>query len=180
MANILLVVDPQNDFITGALGSEYARSIVPKIVEKINNFDGLICVSVDKHDEGYPRTREGSHIPSHCIFGTEGFDINPDIYAALKNHGDVDILQKSHFSLAEHDLSWIICNAFNDDELENDSITIVGYATDICVISNALALHNRFDVDVVVDTSCCAGTSKEAHAAALMVMKSCLIDIIGE
>jgi len=180
MANVLLVVDPQNDFITGALGSEYAKSIVPKIVDKINNFVGLIYVSIDKHDDGYSSTREGSRIPSHCILGTEGFDINPEIYAALKKHGDVDVIQKSYFSLAEHDLSWIVCNLDNDDELDNGSITIIGYVTDICVVSNALAVYNRFDVDVVVDASCCAGTSKEAHLAALTVMRSCLIDVIGE
>ena len=175
MAGILIVVDPQNDFITGALGSEYAKSIVPKIVDKINNFDGTIYVTVDKHDDDYPNTREGSKIPSHCILGTEGFNINPKIYDALKRHGNIKVLEKPWFSLPEYELHWIIRTVEDADDL--GEITIVGYATDICVITNALAL-NRFKGRVVVDTSCCAGTSKEAHDAALAVMRSCLIDVI--
>lgn len=175
MANILLVVDPQNDFITGVLGSKYAQSIVPKIVEKINKFVGTVYVTVDEHGSEYPHSKEGSYVPNHCAFGTEGIQINSEINSAIKEHGNYKKLGKAWFALPEYETHWIVRDMENADEL--GTITIVGYATDICVITNALAL-NRYKGRVEVDASCCAGTSKEAHDAALTVMRSCLIDVI--
>lgn len=56
---ILIVVDMQNDFITGALGSEEARAIVPKVCEKIKAFDGETLFTRDTHGPEYPETQEG-------------------------------------------------------------------------------------------------------------------------
>ena len=148
---------------------------MPKIVEKIDNFVGKIYVTIDEHDDEYPLTREGSRVPRHCTIGTDGCEINPNIYDALKAHGDIKVYRKWWFSLPEYQLHCIIRDMEQADEL--GTITIVGYATDICVITNALAI-NRYKGNVVVDASCCAGTSKDTHEAALTVMRSCLIDVI--
>ena len=86
MKKILVVVDMQNDFVDGALGTKEAVAIVDNVVRKINSFTGDIFVTLDTHYENYMQTSEGKNLPvPHCIKGSDGWKLNPKVYAALEN-----------------------------------------------------------------------------------------------
>ena len=178
MNKLLVVVDMQNDFIDGTLGSAEAVAIIPKVIEKIKNWDGDIVATQDSHKNNYLETKEGKHLPiEHCICGTEGHYINRDIKETLfNNHKDdnqVIFMNKRTFG------SQMLAEFVR--ECGYDYVELVGLCTDICVVSNAILLKNYFpEIDIVVDASCCAGVTPESHKAALLTMKMCQIDIIGE
>lgn len=165
---ILVVVDMQNDFITGDLGSDAAERIVPKVKEKIENFDGRIIFTRDTHSEDYLNTREGAKLPVvHCIKDSEGWKICGELsqYAA-------EIVDKPTFGSL--DLPEVIQRG--DDSI--DEIELCGLCTDICVISNAMILKAAFpEVKISVDSSCCAGVTEESHRTALGAMKAVQIEI---
>jgi len=170
----LIVVDMQKDFIDGSLGSAEARAIVPKVVEKIHNWDGFVFATKDEHEEDYLETTEGKHLPvKHCIYGTEGWTFDVKVRDALLNVEDdkSEVVNKKTFGSLE------LANKCK----KYDRIEIVGLCTDICVISNALLIKATCpEVEITVDASCCAGSTPERHKAALEVMKSCQINIVGE
>ena len=151
MQNILLVIDMQNDFIDGALGTPEAVAIVPKVREKIRNFDGTVLFTRDTHEENYMETQEGKNLPvPHCIRGTDGWQIRPEL----------DALRVTE---------------------PIGRITVIGLCTDICVISNALLVKAFLpEVPVEVDASCCAGVTPESHENALKAMESCQVEIVRQ
>ena len=166
---ILVVVDMQKDFIDGALGTAEAVAIVPKVIEKIKeyeNSDSLVLYTKDTHFENYMQTREGRHLPvPHCIKGTEGHDIPSEI---LRGH-DI-IIEKPTFGSTEL-VEYL-------DKVDFDEIELIGLCTDICVVSNALLVKARFsEREVSVDSSCCAGVTPATHEAALTTMKMCQINV---
>ncbi len=173
MEKILIVVDMQNDFINGSLGTKEAETIVDKAVEKINNFKGDIFVTFDTHFDNYMETQEGKKLPvSHCIKGTNGWELNEKIEKALENRNHTKI-EKLTFGSVE--LPELIRKKFGDGEKE---IELIGLCTDICVVSNALILKANFKEDKIsVDSSCCAGVTPESHNAAIETMKMCQIEI---
>lgn len=175
MKKLLVVVDMQNDFITGSLGTAEAVAIVPNVVEKIKNWDGEVVSTRDTHYLNYLETKEGKHLPVlHCIINTRGHQLNKEVVGALfsKLHYRFDL---SKFTFGSTALPELI-RGHNYDYIE-----LVGLCTDICVISNALLLKANYpEMDIAVDASCCAGTTPENHKAAIQVMKMCQIDIIGE
>ena len=157
---ILVVVDMQNDFIDGALGTEEAGTIVPGVVEKIKSFDGKVFYTRDTHDAGYLDTQEGKKLPVvHCVRGTEGWELHPEIAGLAE---DNDIIDKPGFGSLElgHKIrEYMMTEAVCEQEIL-ESITLVGLCTDICVISNAMILKAFFpEVPVIVDAGCCAGVS---------------------
>ena len=170
----LIVIDMQNDFIDGVLGTKEAQAIVPLACEKIRNFEGNILATMDTHDENYLNTQEGKLLPVlHCIPDTTGWDINDDI--------DEAIYEKPHRKIYKHTFGtfdlpkWIKETAHTFGE-EIEAIELIGVCTDICVINNALILKAAFpEVPIAVDAACCAGVTPELHEAALKVMKSCQI-----
>ncbi len=175
MKNILIVVDMQKDFVDGALGSKEAVAIVPAVAEKIAAFEGEIFVTYDTHSANYMDTAEGKKLPvPHCISGTEGWNLNPDIAAALGK--DALLVEKPTFGSIK--LPDIIKK---EAEGENGlAIELIGLCTDICVISNALLLKAHFpEAAVSVNPACCAGVTPEKHNAALETMRSCQIDMAG-
>lgn len=169
----LIVVDMQNDFINGSLGSEAAQAIVPAVAAKIEEYRkdafAKIIFTHDTHSNDYLETFEGKNLPVvHCVEGTNGWEIHTD----LKSDNSSDFhFYKNTFGF----LDWTdYLNISDTDEIE-----IIGLCTDICVVSNALILRAIFpNVRIICDSSCCAGTSEEAHNAALTVMKSCQITVI--
>lgn len=185
---ILVVVDMQNDFITGTLGSKEAQAIVPNVVKKItecidNNY--YIAFTYDTHDKNYLNTLEGKKLPvEHCIQGTEGWLLDSNIAKTMEK---IDILFHIHPIIS------IICKkTFGSFSLVNDivqvsqrteieSIEIVGLCTDICVIANTILLKTRFsELPIIVDAACCAGSTPEAHKKALELMRDSLqIDIVN-
>lgn len=173
---ILIVVDMQNDFIDGALGSLNATAIIPKVIQKIAEYDAIgqpVIFTVDTHFDNYMETLEGKNLPiPHCILGTEGWEIPKEI---LGNH--TNIIQKHTFGSVNLP-NYIRANIPNFETLE--SIELIGVCTDICVVSNALILRAHYpDIPITVDAACCAGTEEAAHRAALDTMRSCQITILN-
>ena len=177
MNRLLIVVDMQNDFVYGSLGSEAAQAIVPNVMRKAYqySFDEVIFTR-DTHFPTYFETLEGQKLPiEHCIVDTKGWEIIDEL-KSFSEYPDVKIINKYTFGYNNwKNLEGVLATR------EIDEIEIVGLCSDICIVSNALILKAQFpNVKITVDASCCAGTTPEAHAAALTVMKSCQIDVIGE
>lgn len=177
MRKVLVVVDMQNDFIDGALGSNEASAIVDNVVSKINKFDGEIIVTYDTHQDNYMETREGKYLPvPHCIEGTDGHKLNEAVENALANKGSYDIYKPTFGST--HLVEYIRDITVDEKDTE---VTLIGLCTDICVVSNAMLLKANYpEMNIVVDASCCAGVTVESHNAALTTMRMCQINVIGE
>ena len=176
MKKLLIVVDMQKDFVDGALGSKEAVAIVDNVVNKIENFDGDIIVTYDTHFENYMETQEGKNLPvPHCIKGTEGWELDAKVQAAIDKKV-YKAIEKPTFGSTE--LPEYIKANYNPAELE---IQLIGLCTDICVVSNALLMKANFlEAKVSVDASCCAGVTVDSHNAALATMKMCQVNVIGE
>lgn len=165
----LIVVDMQTDFITGSLGSEHAEKIVPKVVQKVKDFNGKIIFTKDTHLANYLQTQEGKKLPvAHCIKDTDGWQICD----ALKPYAS-DVVEKMAFG--SMDLPQKL-KAYGE---EIEEIILCGLCTDICVISNAMILKAAFpEVKITVDSNCCAGVSTKSHNTALDAMKAVQIEIV--
>jgi len=179
--NVLVVVDMQNDFITGSLGSKEAQAIVDAVVKRILDFDGLILYTLDTHTENYLETQEGQKLPvRHCIAGTDGWAPNAAVWMALMHKNVADeqhMIAKDTFGGVS--LPMRIHELF--DGADPEEITLVGLCTDICVISNALLLKAFYpEATITVDAAACAGATPEGHKTALLAMKPCHIDIVNE
>lgn len=161
----LIVVDMQNDFITGTLGSKLAEAIVPNVVEKVKNFDGKVIFTRDTHFVDYMQTQEGKNLPvEHCIKDTDGWQICDELKPYVN-----DVVDKITFGSVE--LPEMVSDA--------DEIELCGLCTDICVISNAMILKATYpEVKITVDSNCCAGVSVESHNTALDAMKAVQIEIV--
>lgn len=174
MKKFLIVVDIQNDFVDGALGTPEAVAIIDNAAEKIKGFDGDIFVTYDTHYDNYMDTLEGKKLPvPHCIKGTDGWQLNHKIADALK---DKNYKTVEKLTFGSVDLSNLVKEAIGEEKAE---ITLIGLCTDICVVSNALLLKaNLLDCEIFVDASCCAGVTPDTHNAALDTMRCCQINII--
>ena len=171
MKKILVVVDMQNDFIDGALGTKEAEAIVPYVKGLIESFDGEVIFTRDTHYENYMESAEGKSLPvPHCIKGTDGWQIRPE----LDQLRTTDAIDKITFGSKE-----LVELLKNKGDIE--SITFVGLCTDICVISNAMLVKAFYpEIPLVVDAKGCAGVTPESHERALGAMKMCQIKIINE
>ena len=171
---VLVVVDAQNDFITGPLGSQEARDAVPAIAKKIDAYleaTDLVVFTQDTHYDNYMNTNEGKFLPvPHCKENTWGWQVCSEL--------DCIAPHISKFTFGCYDLPQellLLASTCNETITE---IELCGFCTDICVISNALILKSVFapmGIDIVVDANACAGVTPEKHQAALEVMKSCQI-----
>ena len=166
---LLVVVDMQNDFIDGALGTQEAVKIVPKVCKKIRNFDGDVVFTMDTHTSIYSETLEGKKLPvPHCIKGTEGWKLRKEIAALSIGCRKIE---KPTFGSVE------LANYIADNDYSG--IEIIGLCTDICVISNALLIKAFLPEEIItVDSSCCAGVTPESHENALNAMRMCHIDVV--
>ena len=172
MRRILIVIDMQNDFIDGALGTKEAEAIVENVKAKIRSYKPEdIYVTMDTHGSDYLTTQEGRNLPvEHCIKGTEGWQIRPDIAELLS---DASIYEKPTFGSTR--LAEDLKSAGDIEEIE-----LIGLCTDICVVSNAMLLKAAMpEVRISADASCCAGVTPEKHNAALETMRSCQINVTG-
>lgn len=182
MRKLLIVVDMQNDFIDGSLGTKEAQAIVSNVINKIRQFNGTVVYTRDTHDENYLSTQEGKNLPvKHCIKGTEGWEIPDAILAADydKRAGRVlkQIYDKPTFGCVE--LAEDISKWYAQDLEEDLEIELIGLCTDICVVSNALLLKAFLpSVRIMVDSKCCAGVTPSSHKAALETLRACQVDVI--
>ena len=166
---ILVVVDMQNDFIDGALGTAEALAIVPAVKALIEGFDGKVYFTRDTHFENYMQTEEGKHLPvPHCIKDTEGWQIHSDL-DALRTTAPIDKLTFGSKELI----------ALLAAEQDVESVTLCGLCTDICVISNALLIKAYYpEIPLYVVANACAGVTPESHQNALDAMKMCQVEIV--
>ncbi len=169
MKRTLIVIDMQNDFITGSLGTKEAQAIVPNVKKKIEEYKARgdeIIFTRDTHSTDYLETNEGKHLPvEHCINGTYGWIIANEV-----NYPEYQHINKRTFGYT----LW-------DCEFDFEDVELIGLCTDICVVSNALILKAEYpNARITVDASCCAGVTPESHQAALTTMKMCQINVIGE
>lgn len=164
----LIVVDMQNDFITGSLGSEAAKSIVPKVVSKVRGFEGEVIFTRDTHGSDYLNTQEGRKLPViHCQKGTAGHEICDELKPFVSK-----VIDKPTFGSL--DLPDVI-RLYNEPV---DEIYLCGLCTDICVISNAMILKAAFaETRIVVYKDCSAGVTKESHETALSAMRAVQIEV---
>ena len=178
----LVVVDMQNDFITGSLGTKEAQAIVPnvkkKVEEALDRCD-LVIFTRDTHSDDYMETKEGLKLPvEHCVIDTDGWQICNELESYVE-HGNSFVVDKYTFGC--YDLPDLLLEILplNGDRLECDEIELVGLCTDICVVSNALLLKSYFydDIEISVDATCCAGVTPESHEAALKTMEMCQINV---
>lgn len=170
---ILIVVDMQNDFIDGALGSASALAIVNNVSQKIANYRSAkypVIYSRDTHNDDYLKTQEGKNLPvPHCIRNTDGWNISSKL-----DTGDSIVVDKKSFGSL--DIARVVSKYKSLEEIE-----LIGLCTDICVISNTIILKAAFpEVKVTVDASCCAGVTPESHKNALSAMKMCQVNVINE
>ena len=180
MKKILVVIDMQNDFIDGALGTKEAVEIVPRVAEKIKAFDGWILYTRDTHEKNYLETQEGKLLPvEHCIEETAGWRLHDAVatavsHAAIDFHKGVSVFQKDTF--ASVDLGECLDTLSQRQRV--DEVVVIGLCTDICVISNALLLKAALpEARIRVDAKCCAGVTPESHQNALETMKMCQVEI---
>ncbi len=176
-SNFLIAVDLQNDFIDGALGTKEAEAIVDAAAVRIRQAREAgwqVIATLDTHREDYLNTPEGRKLPvTHCVRGTEGWQLNPAIRDALGP--DAQLVEKPTFGSVR--LPELIRAAAGPDAKLN--IELIGLCTDICVVSNALLLKAHFpEADIGVRAACCAGVTPQKHQAALDTMQSCQIDIL--
>lgn len=172
MQKILVVVDMQNDFIDGALGTKEAQAILPIVRKILEKFEGKIYFTRDTHEKNYLETQEGKNLPvPHCIKNTEGWQIEKSLQPYA-----VNIVDKPTFGSI-----MLAAELVRENSLEKISeITFVGLCTDICVISNAmLAKANLPETKIIVDALACAGVTPESHQNALNAMKMCQIMVIN-
>lgn len=159
----LIVIDMQNDFVDGALGTKEAVAIVENVRQKIEQYKARgdeIIFTRDTHGENYHETNEGRNLPVvHCVRGTHGWQLVEGLYV-----DGAKIIDKPSFGYT----GW---GSFNFESVE-----LIGLCTDICVVSNALILKAEFpEIEISVDPSCCAGVTPETHEAALATMRCCQI-----
>lgn len=165
--NVLIVVDMQVDFTTGSLGAPHEAAIIPKVVEKVKNFDGTVIFTRDTHGQDYLSTQEGLKLPVvHCVKGTPGWEICPELQPFVKT-----VVDKPSFGSLE--IPEILRKMGNVEAIE-----LCGLCTDICVISNAVILKAAFpEIPVLVDAACCAGVTVQSHQTALDAMKAVQIEV---
>lgn len=165
MKKTLIVIDMQNDFIDGSLGTKEAVAIVDNVKKKIDEYKNAgneIIFTRDTHFDNYMDTNEGKHLPvKHCIKDTKGWEIADDLMV----DGAI-VIDKPSFGYVD----WA---KYNLEEVE-----LIGLCTDICVVSNTLIIKALYpEINVSVDSSCCAGVTVDSHEAALTTMKMCQVEV---
>lgn len=194
--DFLVVTDVQVDFVSGSLGSQEAVKKVPALIDFVKEFNGNIVCTQDTHFNNenchfknitidnsimftnrvnlpYEKTLEGKLLPvEHTQLNTKGWELVDELKEALENKRYLKILKPTFGSFE-------LCHYANLFMTEDSNIYFVGFCTDICVISNALLMRAAFPNNrIIILEDCCAGTSTEAHNAALTVAKSCQIEVI--
>lgn len=205
LKDVLVVVDVQNDFVTGVLGSKDAQAVIPNIVARVKEYSAgnkPIIFTMDEHDEDYLETQEGKQLPvKHCMKGTPGFDLVPELgdilgwvnveqwYNMDGTANGTSILCKEQFG--SHNLPESVNNyllilnhggKLIDGAIDypyEGSVEFIGLDTDCCVMANAVTVRTMNpNVDIAVNAECCAGVTPESHKNALALMEQYQIEIV--
>lgn len=180
MNKILVVVDMQNDFLSGSLRNQEGQEVIQNVVEKIKKYkkdSQEIYVTMDTHNEEYLETQEGRFLPvEHCIKGQNGWELDKVVQEELKDYPNIKFFEKPSFGSIE--LGEYIKQINKNKKI--DEIEFIGVCTDICVISNVVIVKAQVpEVLLTVDASCCAGVNQRKHEATIEVMKSLQVNIIN-
>lgn len=174
MKEILIVVDYQNDFVTGSLGFEQARSLEPGIVRKIKEYRGgghTVAFTFDTHSQDYLSTREGSLLPiPHCIRDSEGWKLYGTV-AQLLQPGDPVFYKETFGSL---ELAQFL------HEAQFERVELVGLVSNICVLSNAILAKAALpQAQIVVDAACTSAADPSIHEKALDVLTGVQVTVLN-
>ena len=160
MSYALVVVDMQNDFVSGSLGTPQARAILPGVERRVRQAQAdedcaQILFTLDTHGEDYLQTQEGRNLPvPHCQRGSQGWALAGQLASLAQ--GKARLLEKGAFG------STALPNALLPGLRH---VELLGVCTDICVISNALLLKAHLpELPLVVNAALCAGVTPERHA----------------
>lgn len=176
MKQVLIVVDMQNDFINGTLGSKEAEAIVPNVKKKIKKYkenNEMIFVTQDTHYDNYLDTNEGKHLPiKHCIVNTDGWKLHDEIYNELKQSSANYILKHTFGSLEL--INRLKKYVPNDEKEQNEwTFELIGLCLDACVISNAILIKTCFPgAQVLINLDCTAGITPEKFVATKNILSS--------
>lgn len=175
MKNVLVIVDMQNDFVTGTLGSKAAQAIVPIVKELIEDFNGEVFFTLDTHDARYEQTQEGRKLPIlHCLRDSDGWSVIDKLTDLLRER-QACAIEKEGFGSSL--LAESLREANKQEPIE--SITFAGLVTDICVLANAITVKTFLpETEIYVRSDACAGTTPEAHELALKAMSGLQINVI--
>lgn len=172
---VLIVIDMQNDFVSGSLGTKEAQALLPELVKTVAAFEGEVIFTKDTHEENYLETQEGKLLPvPHTIRGTQGWELVPEL-EALRNKLNALVFEKPTFGCVE--LAEYLREKYERGEI--DRIELCGVCTDICVVSNALLIKAFIpECEIVMRKALCAGVTPSKHQAALEVMGSCQVTAV--
>ena len=184
---VLVIVDCQEDFVNGALGTPEARAAIPRMKDRIESHadgDTLILFTKDTHNADYEDTLEGKKLPvAHCQRDTRGWSLVKEIskladgYSSFYLYSDEEVVRSR--VLKETFGSTKLMEILKAGEKNISEIVFMGFCTDICVISNVLMAKAFLpNIPITVEASCCAGSTIEKHYAALAVMESCHINVV--
>ncbi|MCL2599539.1 MAG: cysteine hydrolase [Firmicutes bacterium] len=173
MKKLLIVIDMQNDFVHGVLGTKEARAIVPTVCKKVKEYQqkgDLVLMTKDTHDHNFANTQESKGLPEHCKIGTPGHDIIVEL-------AGVDCMMSNKCSFTSIEFAQEIMMLVKKESVQQ--IELCGLCTDVCVVSNALVIKAALpEMKVVVDQNACAGVTPQKHQAALDVLQSCQVVVV--
>lgn len=174
LKDFLLIIDMQEDFVTGALANKAAEEIVSSLRERATSYKEAgkkILFTRDTHDDGYLETQEGRKIPVvHCVKDSKGWNIVPQLQEFVDYTNAYDKPAFGDLGLPK----WIVENIGYTPK----SVEVCGVCTDICVISCVTILRAAFpNCEIFVRGDLCAGVTKDSHDTALKAMAACQINI---
>lgn len=172
MKELFVVVDMQNDFVDGALGTPEAQAILPLVAEQVQAAlarGAQVVFTQDTHGPDYLDTQEGHNLPvPHCVRGTQGWQLAP---ALLPYAAGCPVFEKPTFGSTRL--------AHYAQREGFDRVELVGLCTDICVLSNAILLKAALpEAAIAVRGACCAGVTPESHANALKALEMCQVAVV--
>ena len=182
MKRLLIVVDYQRDFVSGALGFDGAEKLEEDICARIEAYRTAgdeVVFTLDTHEENYMNTREGRFLPvPHCIRNTPGWALEPEI-AQTCARGMMSFEKPTFGSTA---LCEDVCTLAAERGAvagKGFHVELCGVCTDICVVSNALLIKASLpEADLTVNGALCAGVTPQKHEAALETMRSCQVEVL--
>ena len=168
MKRMLLIVDPQNDFITGSLTVPNAKEAMSKLADFISKrgveYD-VISVTLDSHPENHCSFIENGGIwPKHCILHTNGWGFPEYLDDAIKELNQIksDIAfhlylkgtecDKEEYSIFDNAKDGNLLKKDIQRYLQNDSdvyIDVCGIAGDYCVLETLKGLKDIVDVSQI-------------------------------
>ena len=174
MRKLLIVVDYQNDFVSGSLGFEKAKELEGAICKKIEQFlfDGQdILFTFDTHGQDYLSTQEGRNLPiAHCIQGSAGWEL----YGKVAEYREkaVTCLDKRTFGSVE------LADYLREHPY--DEVELVGVVSNICVLSNAVISKAALpEAEILIDAACTASNDDAMNEKALDIMQGLQMKIIN-